>query len=50
VVPTGSVNRTNKLFYNSNNNSVLIRGRIYENYTAQRLIKSTYTFTITPRG
>ncbi len=50
VMPTGSVNRANKLFYNSNNNSVLIRGRIYENYTAQRLIKSTYTFTITPRG
>lgn len=50
VVPTASVNRSNKLFYNSNNNSVLIRGRIYENYTAQRLIKSTYTFTITPRG
>ncbi len=50
ITPTGSVNRTNKLFYNSNNNSVLIRGRIYENYTAQRLIKSTYTFTITPRG
>jgi hypothetical protein len=50
VVPTGTINRRNKLFYNSNNNSVLIRGRIYENYTAQRLIKSTYTFTITPRG
>lgn len=48
--PANSVNRRNKLFYNSNNNSVLIRGRIYENYTAQRLIKSTYTFTITPRG
>jgi prepilin-type N-terminal cleavage/methylation domain-containing protein len=50
VVPTGSVNRINKMFYNSNNNSVLVRGRIYENYTAQRLIKSTYNFTITPRG
>jgi len=50
VVPTGSVNRTNKMFYNINNNSVLIRGRIYENYTAQRLVKSTYNFTVTPRG
>lgn len=50
VPASPSVNRKNKLFYNSNNNSVLIRGRIYENYTAQRLIKSTYTFTITPRG
>ncbi len=50
IVPTGSVNRVNKMFYNSNNNSVLIRGRIYENYTAQRLIKSTYNFTVTPRG
>lgn len=50
VVPTGSTNRSNKMFYNSNNNSVLIRGRIYENYTAQRLIKSTYNFTVTPRG
>jgi len=50
VVPTGSTNRTNKMFYNSNNNSVLVRGRIYENYTAQRLVKSTYNFTITPRG
>lgn len=42
--------RTNKMFYNLNNTSVLIRGRIYENYTAQRLVKSTYNFTVTPRG
>lgn len=50
TVPTGSVNRSNKVFYNNNGNSVLIRGRIYENYTAQRLIKSTYNFTVSPRG
>jgi prepilin-type N-terminal cleavage/methylation domain-containing protein len=50
LVPTGSVNRTNKMFYNISNNSVLIRARIYENYTAQRLVKSTYNFTVTPRG
>jgi hypothetical protein len=50
LVPTGSVNRSNKMFYNSNNNAVLVRGRIYENYTAQRLVKSTYNFTVTPRG
>jgi len=50
VVPTGSLNRRNKMFYNMNNTSVLIRGRIYENYTAQRLVKSTYNFTVTPRG
>lgn len=50
VVPTGSVNRTNKMFYNLNNTSILIRGRIYENYTAQRIVKSTYNFTVTPRG
>lgn len=49
LVPTGSVNRTNKMFYN-NNPSILIRGRIYENYTAQRLIRSTYNFTVSPRG
>ncbi len=24
--------------------------RIYENYTAQRIVKSTYNFTVTPRG
>jgi len=47
---TPSVNRSNKMFFNSNNTSVLIRGRIYENYTAQRLVKSTYNFTVTPRG
>jgi len=50
VVPTGNVNRCNKMFYNMNNNSILVRGRIYENYTAQRLIKSTYNFTVMPRG
>lgn len=50
VVPTGSANRTNKMFYNMNGTSVLVRGRIYENYTAQRLVKSTYNFTVTPRG
>lgn len=50
TVPTGSINRSNKMFYNMNNTSVLIRGRIYENYTAQRLVKSTYNFTVTPRG
>ncbi len=50
LVPTGSTNRSNKMFYNMNNTSVLIRGRIYENYTAQRLVKSTYNFTVTPRG
>lgn len=50
VVPTGSTNRKNKMFYNMNSTSVLVRGRIYENYTAQRLVKSTYNFTVTPRG
>jgi hypothetical protein len=50
TVPTGSTNRVNKMFYNMNSTSVLIRGRIYENYTAQRLVKSTYNFTVTPRG
>jgi Tfp pilus assembly protein PilW len=45
-----STNRKNKMFYNMNSTSVLIRGRIYENYTAQRLVKSTYNFTVTPRG
>ena len=50
VVPTGSTNRSNKMFYNLNNTSILIRGRIYENYTAQRIVKSTYNFTVTPRG
>jgi prepilin-type N-terminal cleavage/methylation domain-containing protein len=45
-----STNRINKMFYNLNNTSVLVRGRIYENYTAQRLVKSTYNFTVTPRG
>ena len=49
-----SVNRNNKMFYNygpgSGNNSLLVRGRIYENYTAQRLVKSTYNFTVTTRG
>ncbi len=50
IVPTASVNRQNKMFYNYTGTSVLIRGRIYENYTAQRLIKSTYNFTVTPRG
>ena len=50
VVPTGSTNRSNKMFYNLNNTSVLVRGRIYENYTAQRIVKSTYNFTVTPRG
>ena len=50
TVPTGSSFRVNKMFYNMNNASVLIRGRIYENYTAQRLVKSTYNFTVTPRG
>lgn len=50
LVPTGSVNRTNKMFYNLNDTSVLVRGRIYENYTAQRIVKSTYNFTVTPRG
>lgn len=47
---TGSVNRTNKMFYNLNDTSILVRGRIYENYTAQRIVKSTYNFTVTPRG
>ena len=42
--------RINKMFYNLNSTSVLVRGRIYENYTAQRLVKSTYNFTVTPRG
>ncbi len=46
----GAVNRINKMFYNIGDMSVLIRGRIYENYTAQRLVKSTYNFTVTPRG
>ena len=50
VVPTGTTNRKNKMFYNLNNTSILIRGRIYENYTAQRIVKSTYNFTVTPRG
>lgn len=50
VVPTGSVNRSNKMFYNFNDTSILVRGRIYENYTAQRIVKSTYNFTVTPRG
>jgi type II secretory pathway pseudopilin PulG len=50
VVPTASVNRGNKMFYNFNDTSILIRGRIYENYTAQRIVKSTYNFTVTPRG
>jgi prepilin-type N-terminal cleavage/methylation domain-containing protein len=45
-----SVNRSNKMFYNLNDTSILIRGRIYENYTAQRIVKSTYNFTVTPRG
>ena len=47
---TASVNRANKVFYNFNDTSILIRGRIYENYTAQRIVKSTYNFTVTPRG
>jgi hypothetical protein len=47
---TPSSNRKNKMFYNISNSSILIRGRIYENYTAQRLVKSTYNFTVTPRG
>lgn len=50
IVPTGSINRKNKMFYNMNGTSVLVRGRIYENYTAQRLVKSTYNFTVSPRG
>ena len=50
VPGTGSTNRSNKMFYNLNNTSILIRGRIYENYTAQRIVKSTYNFTVTPRG
>lgn len=50
VVPTPSVNRGNKMFYNLNDTSILVRGRIYENYTAQRIVKSTYNFTVTPRG
>ncbi|HUR59033.1 MAG TPA: prepilin-type N-terminal cleavage/methylation domain-containing protein [Opitutaceae bacterium] len=45
-----SVNRVNKMFYNLNNTSVIVRGSIYENYTAQRVVKSTYNFTVTPRG
>ncbi len=45
-----STNRTNKMFYNLNDTSILVRGRIYENYTAQRIVKSTYNFTVTPRG
>ena len=47
---TASVNRANKMFYNFNDTSILVRGRIYENYTAQRIVKSTYNFTVTPRG
>ncbi|HWA25440.1 MAG TPA: prepilin-type N-terminal cleavage/methylation domain-containing protein [Lacunisphaera sp.] len=50
VVPTASTNRGNKMFYNLNDTSILVRGRIYENYTAQRIVKSTYNFTVTPRG
>ncbi|SDS54998.1 prepilin-type N-terminal cleavage/methylation domain-containing protein [Opitutus sp. GAS368] len=50
LVPTASVNRGNKMFYNFNDTSILVRGRIYENYTAQRIVKSTYNFTVTPRG
>lgn len=50
VPATPSVNRSNKMFYNLNDTSILVRGRIYENYTAQRLVKSTYNFTVTPRG
>lgn len=50
LVPTGSVNRSSKMFFNLNDTSILVRGRIYENYTAQRIVKSTYNFTITPRG
>ena len=45
-----SVNRVNKMFYNLNSTSVIVRGTIYENYTAQRQVKSTYNFTVTPRG
>lgn len=45
-----TINRKNKMFYNIGNASILIRGRIYENYTAQRIVKSTYNFTVTPRG
>ena len=46
-----SAYRTNKMFYNVISNKVLmIRGRIYENYTAQRLVKSTYNFTVSTRG
>jgi prepilin-type N-terminal cleavage/methylation domain-containing protein len=45
-----STNRVNKMFYNLNNTSVIVRGSIYENYTAQRVVKSTYNFTVTPRG
>jgi hypothetical protein len=47
---TASVNRANKMFYNALDTSILVRGRIYENYTAQRIVKSTYNFTVTPRG
>jgi prepilin-type N-terminal cleavage/methylation domain-containing protein len=50
LVPTASTNRANKMFYNFNDTSILVRGRIYENYTAQRIVKSTYNFTVTPRG
>ena len=50
VIPTGSTNRSNKIFYNLNNTSILVRARIYENYTAQRIVKSTYNFTVKPRG
>ena len=49
-VPTGTTNRSNKMFYNLNTTSILVRGRIYENYTGQRIVKSTYNFTVTPRG
>ncbi len=50
VPASPSVNRSNKMFYNLNDTSILVRGRIYENYTAQRIVKSTYNFTVTPRG
>lgn len=50
VPATPSTNRSNKMFYNLNETSILVRGRIYENYTAQRIVKSTYNFTVTPRG